>query len=62
MLVYTRNDTVAVPSSQDDSCRVENWELPPHLEQFVFEQNQQFENWVAEIKKYNVSSFVHNSI
>lgn len=56
MLVYTRSDTVPAPLSQDDKGKMEEWKLPPHLEELVSEQNEQFEGWVAEIKKYNVSS------
>lgn len=54
MLVYTRNDIIPAPSSTENK-QIE-WNLPPHLQNFIDDQNLQFENWVIDMKNTNVST------
>lgn len=60
MLVYTRNDVASIPMRDEvrgrEVAAAAECILPPHLENFVGDQNLQFENWVIDVQKTNVSA------
>ncbi|XP_065220051.1 ubiquitin carboxyl-terminal hydrolase 48-like isoform X2 [Planococcus citri] len=57
MLVYTRNDVASTPlrdeASKSDVVDTVECVLPPHLQNFVSDQNLQFQNWVTDVQKNN---------
>lgn len=55
MLVYTRVSPKNEVSNAEIPCKSVEWQLPSRLEEFVAQQNDQFESWVSQIKQINVS-------
>ncbi len=54
MLVYTRSDLFCPDPDQEKATDNDVLKLPQHLEKFVSDQNENFENWIAETKISNV--------
>lgn len=58
MLVYTRTET---DLNGSEKMPLDNEPaLPSHLESFVNENNEQFENWIVETKLSNVRVYTQN--